>query len=363
MTFKPQIGLEGFHVVSSFNVDLFECRKLEGHVFQLAVILYPSELVNEKFLISVRDCILGLPVNHPVKVWFKHQSEVKKPTQDEQQKIDFLNEMLNSPFNLITDLKVRTSVIGMIGEIPGETNLEQLLKSYLYLMIGNITHSDNILKTIISASPREFYSDFRVSNSIYHRIAANHLDKIFKKFSRHPADRLIFFLLTTYIKMYLNKTDLIELNSENIPSGYEKKLDLTYTERIAPEIVDVTRLSNLKMKERSNMLRMKKYNLEMQSYWVWPFLDIGPQVSDKMIDEILTLEKSDPIWVSYLIQNEKWADLYIKKGGLPLSRRRQELRKHLAGDRDFMLAFYKLLEAGDVDPSIVSEVARFMTHE
>lgn len=319
--------------------------------------------MNEKFLIRVRDCILGLPANNPVKIWLKHQAEVKKPSEDEQLKIDFLNEMLNSPFNLITDLKVRTSVIEMIGKIPGETNLEKLLKAYLYLMIGNITHSDNILKSIVAASPREFYSGFKVTNSIYHKISLNHLDKILKKFSRHPADRLTFFLLTTYIKMYLNKPDLIELNSENSPKGFEEKLDLAYTERMAPEVVNVARLSELKMKERLNMLRMKKFTPEMQAYWVWPFLDVDPYFSDKVIDEMITLDQSDSLWVSYLLQNEKLSDLYIKKGGVALSRRRQELRKHLSGDRDFMLALYKLIEAGDVDQSLVGEVTRFMTHE
>jgi hypothetical protein len=117
------------------------------------------------------------------------------------------------------------------------------------------------------------------------------------------------------------------------------------------------------MKERLNMLRMKKFTPEMQAYWVWPFLDVDPYFSDKVIDEMITLDQSDSLWVSYLLQNEKLSDLYIKKGGVALSRRRQELRKHLSGDRDFMLALYKLIEAGDVDQSLVGEVTRFMTHE
>ena len=363
MTFKPSIGLEGFRVISTFDIETFNCQKLENHIYQLAVILYPAELVNEKFLINVRNCMVKLPDSHPVKKWLKSQSTPKKPDPKDEKKIEFLNEMLNSQFNLITDQKVKTQVISLISDIPGTTNIEQLLKSYLYLMIGNITRSDNLMKSVISQSPREFYQGFSMNNSYYHRLTLEHLDKVLRKFSRHPADRLSFSLLNLYIQSYLNKTDLLELSDEVAPEELGEKLGLAYTERMAPELVRYGRLKSMTEKRKFRNLRLPKYSEEMQCYWVWAFIDISPLVSESMAAKVKSLDEADPLWAIYLLDDEKLADLYFKKGGQPLSRRRGYLRKNLENPRDFMLSLYKLIQLGDIDEGLVQEVSRFMNQD
>lgn len=363
MTFKPSVDLEGFRVISSFDIEKFNCQKLENHIFQLSVILYSADLINEKFLISVRNCMLKLNASHPVKKWLTYQSSTVKPNPKEQEKIDFLGEMLNSQFNLITDQKVKTAVINLIGEVPTNTNLEKLLKSYLYLMIGNITRSDRILKSIIAESPREFYQGFTIKPSVYHKMTADNLEKILRKFSRHPADRLPFYLFTVYIKSYLNKPELLELVDDIEPSGMKEKISLSYALRTSPHIVEFARLTSMNEKRRMKNLRMKKYSLEMQSFWVWPFINIDPLVSETMVERVKALDETDPLWTIYLLANEKLSDMYFNKGGQPVSRRRQFLRKHLEDKKDFMLTLYKLIEIGDIDEGLVNEVSHFMIHE
>jgi hypothetical protein len=363
VTFKPSIDLEGFRVVSSFDIEKFNCQKLESHIFQLAVILYPEDLINEKFLISVRNCMVKLNAGHPVKKWLTSQALHFKPDAKEQKKIDFLGEMLNSQFNLITDQKVKNSVIALIGEAPSNTNLEKLLKSYLYLMIGNITRSDRYLKSIIAQSPREFYQSFTIKPSVYHKMTADNLEKILSKFSRHPADRLTFYLFTAYVKSFLNKPELLELVDEVEPDNMQSKITLSYTLRISPELVEFIRLTTMSEKRRMKNLRMKTYSPEMQSYWVWPFINIDPLVSESMVERVNVLDENDPLWAVYLLANEKLSDMYFNKGGQPVSRRRQALRKHLEVKKDFMLTLYKLIEIGDIDEGLVHQVSQFMLHE
>jgi hypothetical protein len=363
LIFTPQIDLEGFKVVSSFELDKFVCEKLDSPLFQLAIILYPTEFVNEKFLIRVRDCVIKLEEKHPVKKWLTAKSFVFKSNTTDLEKINFLTEMLNSPFNLITDQKVKARVIEAIGTIAGQTKLERLLKSYLYLMIGNITHSDNILRSIITESPRMFYQFGNDDPSIYHQLAKNHLEKMLQKFSRHPADRLTFHLFLLYIKTYLNNDELIEIVDDIDLDEINSKLNLSYIQRIAPELVGMVKITSMDLKMRIAELRSQSYSLEMQSYWIWPFVEIGPLISDKTVERVLELDESDPLWAIFILENEKLADLYLKRGGKAFSQRRSFLRKKLEDRKDFMMSLYKLIEIGDIDYSLVKIVSHHLIHD
>lgn len=363
MAFKPLVGLDGFRVISSFNFEQFTCAKLETPIFQLGIVLYPPELINEKFLISARNCMLKLSDEHPVKKWLKLQSAQAKPDPKLQEKIDFLSEILNSPFNLITDQKVKNKVILVLTDVPEKTNLEKLLKSYLYLMIGNLTRSDRILKSIINQPPRDFYKGYSVKAGVYHRLMASHVEKVLRKFSRHPADRLTFFLFTSYLKNFANKPDLLDLVDDLDLGELTEKLRLSYTERIQPSLVGHIRLARMSEKRRIKNLRSPAYTPQMQSLWVWPFLEVGPLVSEGMVAEVKRLDQVDPLWAIYLLDDEKLADLYVSKGGVSIARRRTYLRVHLSDPEDFMLTLFKLIEIGDINEDLVSSVSNFLKDE
>lgn len=363
MAFKPFIDLEGFKVISSYDIEKFNCSKLESSVFQLGVILFPQDLINEKFLISIRNCMLGLNDKHPVKRWLTSQAFLEKKIKKDQVEIDFLIEILNSQFNLITDQKVKMSVIQVIGKIQEKTNLEKILKSYLYLMIGNITRSDNILKTIIAQTPRQFFQGLKDQRSTYHQITQDHLEKILRKMSRHPADRLTFYLLTLYLDEFTNDIDLLDLLDDIRPDKMKDKLGLSYTLSVSPAFVSYYRLLDMSEKRRMKNLRMKKYPFDMQSFWVWAFINIDPLISETMLERMKMMEKEDPLWLIYLLSDEKLSDMYFKNGGQPLSRRRLFLRGHLAVKEDFMMTAYKLIEIGDIDEGLVNSVTQYMLHE
>jgi hypothetical protein len=358
------VGIDGFNIISSFDIDNFTCSKLQSPVQQIAIMLYPEEFINEKFLIKVRDCVLRLSDEHPVKKHITSISKDKKLNSEIQAELDFLNEILNSPFNLITDQKIKSSVSNLIAHIPDDSNIDKLLKSYLFLMIGNITHSDNILKTLIRQRPREFYQRKSAKQSIYAYLTSIHIEKILTKFSRHPADRLIFNLFISYLKAFVNKPDLLELVNDFDLGSLDKKIGLAYTEKIAPELVKELRLASINLVDRNNRLRdLETYSIQMQSYWVWPFLEVTPLLSEKVSDEIDAIEKSDPLWVIYIMADERMLDLYLKKRGSGLKQRRQFLREGLKSEKDFMLILYKLIEIGDIDESLVTKLSDYVVHE
>lgn len=363
VTFRPEIGLGGFRVVSSFDVDKFNCQNLANPTYKLGVILYPPDTFNEKFLINIRDCMLHLSKKHPVKKWLSSLRQERKPGLKEQAEIDFLNEVLNSPFNLITDQNLKSAVIKVIKEVPDVTSYEKLLSSYLYLMIGNITKSDNILKKIISESPRAFYSRYDIKPSYFHLLAQNNLDKIISKMANHPADRLTFYLFTQYGRTYFNRQDLIKMLTENSLRQLGKKIFFSYTEAISPVLVGALRINEMPDEKRGPYEIEKKYSSKTKREWFWPFSDYPTSYNAQKIDGIFEAEKSDPLWTLYLINEEALADQYLKKGGRTIQQRRLFLRSNIENKNDFMLTLFKMIEMGDIDESLVEQVSHFLTNE
>ena len=365
MSFEPLIGLDGFKVRGSLDVNNVNCLKLNEPLYQLGVILYPTDLFNEKFLIKMRDCVIKQDDTHPVKRWFKWAAAPKPLQKSEQSQTLFLNEMLNSQFNLITDLKVKNKIIELISEIHGKSLLEKMLKSYLYLMIGNVSRSDAYLRRIIQETPISNWKGFRPSGSLFDKITKANLPQIFRKLSKHPSDRRTFELFIRYLQEFFNDPTLTELASSSQGSSLDGKLNLAYVKSIAPQFVELLRLETMNEERRIKELRKENNStLKDQSYWIWPFLDIDPLVSDALMKELVRLEQDDHLWFIYVMDNEKLMDLYLTKSGKSfLAGRRQFLRGQLKNQDTFMMALYKLIEFGDVDQNLVNEALEFMTHD
>ena len=322
---------------------------------QLGILLHPPEVINEKFLIKLRDCVLRLSETHPLKKWMKWISSTKPLNKKDQDQSSFLVETINSQFNLITDLKMKGEIINLLLEMPEDTLPEQLLKSFLYLIIGNITRSDNILSQIINTSPRVNWEKTGLRGSIYHKIGRDNISQIFKKIGKHPADRKMFQLMVIYLQSYYNDKNLLSLTDDYDTDEVESKMSLSFLELKAPHLIHFVRLSNMRENRRIQDMRTDKYPLEEQSYWFWPFFEIDPLIYDSMVPELKRIEANDLLWFIYLIENEKIADVYSKKSGKTfLPGRRPFLKEAMNDHRSFMMSLYKLIELGDLNKDVIN---------
>lgn len=363
--FKPTIGLNGFTVTSSFDIEKISCAVLSNDSHQLGILLYPTDLFNEKFLIKIRDCILKLPDSNVLKKWIKLTGKLKNLSKEQHKEKVFLNEVIQSKFNLITDLKMKSEIIQILGKIPENTVAETLLKSYLYLMVGNITRSDNLLRQIINTSPRVNWEKTLNAPSFYHDLVTEQAHLILTKLANHPADRKSFQLLVLYLRSFYNKDEIIELADHIDTSDIESKINLRVIEGLAPYFVKYLRLDYLKEGKKIQRLRnLKKSPLDYQAYWVWAFIDIDPLISNEMTTELEKIEKSDQLWFIYLLSNERLSDLYSKNMGKSfLPGRRKFLKENLDQKETFMLALYKLIEIGDINPELVQKTISHLSHE
>lgn len=352
-------------MVGFFDINSINCEDLSQDITQLAVILYPPELFNEKFLIRMRDCVLKLPDKHPVKIWLKDVAEVAPLNEKEQKIRGFLVEVLNSQFNLITDLKMKAKIVGILTELPEKTVAEKLLKSYLYLIIGNITRSDNILKDFTQTRPFENWQSFETKRSLYHQLASDNINQLLMKLSLHPSDRMIYELFNQYIQNFYQDQVLLEHIADYPGKDISDKLGLKYVEKFSPAFVDHLRLDASSQIERVQKIKnTKEYPLIEQAYWHWPFLDLDPFITEELYIVLSIIEKDDPLWFIYLMDNERLSDMYFKKTKKsPLKGRRNFLRSNLNRRELFMLSLFKLIEIGDINQSLVNKTLEFLTHE
>lgn len=337
---------------------------MKSETTQLGIILYPPDRLNEKFLIKIRQCILKLPDDHPVKLWLKNVARSKSLSPLLQQRSTFLTEILTSKFNLITDLATKNKIIEVIIDVPEYSLAERLLKSYLYLMIGNVTRSDNVLKGIMKQPPIKSWQGFTASPSFYHNLTVENLGPIVTKIANHPSDRKTWELFSRYLKEFSNDQRVIEEISEHEGSQLEGKLTLLSVERISPELVQYLRMSRLDEQKLGLRLRQKVMPLSLQAYWIWYFLPINSVISEDFLPELASIEEKDPLWFIYLMENEKLSDYYAGKTGKAfLPGKRQLLRSHLQKKEYFMLSLWKLIEIGDIDQKLVDETSQFLKHE
>jgi hypothetical protein len=365
VTFYPIIGLDGFKVVSSLEIENISCETLSQNLYQLGIILFPPDKINEKFLIKIRDCVVKLTSDHPLKQWIKWVAVPHSINSQEQNKFNLLNDLIYSHFNLITDPKVKEQITKMIKEVPENSLPEKILKSYLYLLIGNIARSDLLISEIITSPPRvNWEHTFKVEKSVFHKIALMKMEQILKKLSHHPADRKVVHLLILYFKSYFNDPSLLKLVDDIEITETLAKLDLKYVESLAPEIVNFARISRLSEKKRIAALRLLNRDLKEQAYWIWPFINIEPLISDELFPVLAELEKKDELWFIYLMQDEKLSDLFSKKAGKSfLPARRSFLNQGLLSRNSFMMSLYKLIEIGDINKELVDKAIKHLLDE
>lgn len=341
------------------------CEDLSNSIVQLGIILYPPDMFHEKFLLKMRECSQNLKDEHPVKQWLKWISAAKQAPKDEQEMMSFLSEILNSKFNLITEVKVKKRIIEVLTSIPGDDLAEEILQSYLYLMIGNVSRSDNILRKIINRPPYESWKGFSTNTSIYHRVVRDNLSQLFSKLSKHPSDRKTFELFSKYLQEFYNDVILLERLSEYELNALDGKWAYGVVTRIAPDLSRYIRLSRLNDQKMNARLKRGGFSDEFLAYWVWYFFPVGPLISESSLKVINMVEQKDPLWLIYLLESEKLADLYIskKEGKNHVSHIRSVLRSSLQDKELFMLVLYKLIELGDIDEKLVQETLDFLIHE
>lgn len=362
ITFYPGFDIQGFRVFSDFEIDKVECQEINQNIYQLAIILYPKDKINEKFLLKIRSCFSRISRSKVLTEWMGRLNFNYLSKTDDQNKMDFLKDLTHSSFNLVTDEKIREKIKVTILEIKGDSLGRKILKSYLYLMLGYVVRSDILIKEILSSSPFEFWKGNKDKLDVYDLFVHQNLEQMLKKFRQHPHDRRIFTLLCGYFREFFSIHERYPLTKKCEFEDDLIKDNLAYFKKLAPEFVTFLSFRNEDDKKLRELLFKKgREDTSFYVHWLWPIwvkMDLFLPEINEQLEEI---ENENEIFLHYLIQGESLKDSYLKlKNKTFLHGRISNLHKHLEKNELFMLSLFKLIEYGNIDRHLTERLSKYL---
>lgn len=367
--FKPRINLEGLRIVSSFTVENLDCSKLNDEVTQLGIILYPMEEQNENFLKRVRDCVLPLADNNPVKRWLKKASEKKagQVPPEQAEELAFIDSILNSGFNLITAPEQKNKITKIINKLDKDNLPERILQSYLYLLLGNIARSDDLMMKTYSSSPLDYWMKYPYEKNFWSEAISLRNEKIFERLSKHPADRTSFQLFSKYMNEFFNDEILSATTDQYFDDdNLKSKMKLKVYQIRATSFSSYLIYKMGSSRKRSRGVNTDVLNRAPKEFpWFWYFFEefhdlpknekthiLNPYFQDTAIDSQLFFQlmaSEDSIKEAF----------YQQKGQSAIKAKRQFYIK-LFQDKNYRwVALFNLIEMGNINSEIVDKIMSY----
>jgi hypothetical protein len=314
-------------------------------------------LINENFLLKLRKCKEQIQKDKELSEWhfwiFKNKN-IQFQNIDIQEKEKFLKEIIYSNYNLILDQNVKDKIIKSIFEINSKGLDGILLQSYLYLMIGNVTKSDLLLRSFMKKSPFNNWERISISNRWIYNLTYESLSQIFKKISNHPADRRTFHLFCLYLEHFFpltfGKEESNYCHSKDIKSELSKKIIYSF----APDFAESVEFSSLSIGDKMNYINKLEFD-KYQNFleWNWPYLGEITSIHENFYKFMHGLEEENYLFFSFVLTNPVLIDSYIRKMSKRFMKGRiYSLKKSLNDSKFTMLAIYRLLQEGYVGDDI-----------
>ncbi len=362
ITFRPLLGLEGLRIISDIKVETLDCNKFNDEVTQLGIILYPKDERNEVFLKRVRDCVLPLAADHPIKRWLKQisNSKVTKATELQISQLSFIDSLLDSGFNLIMAPEQKDKMIVIINALDENHLPERLLQSYLYLLIGNTAKSDSLLAQTYHTSPFIFWTKYPYDQSVWTEAISLRTEKIFERLSRHPADRTSFQLFAKYMNDFFNDAILEETTSKFFnTSDLKEKMRLKVYQLRTGEFSSYLLYRGASAKRKIALQAEKK---ERVFPWYWYFFKEFYQLSKAEKVEILKPFFDDKsvdsqLYFRFMASEDSVLESFYQSQGKSEIKLKRQFYLDLFEDKKYWWnALFNLIEIGDINSTMVEKI-------
>lgn len=367
VTFRPDLGLHGLRIISMLRTETLDCGRFNDVVTQLGVILYPEDQHNENFLKRVRDCVIPLPDSNPVKRWLKRLGKKKsiQPTTEQIEQLGFLDSLLNSGFNLITAPEQKNKIVTMINFLDGDYLPERILQSYLYLLIGNISHSDSLLVQTYKTSPFTYWTQYPYQKTFWSEAVSLRIDKILERLSKHPTDRTNLHLFVKYMYDFFNDNSLREA-TENFydEDSISEKMKLKVYQAKGGDFSTYVNYKLAGVKKRRDGVKSDVLNRAPKDFpWYWYFFDEFHQLPKS--EKVLVLnpyfnDKSDTAQIFFHFyatgDDSLMESFYQGKGISEIKQKRHFFIKLFNQSATWPFALYYLIEMGSIGQETVEKI-------
>ncbi len=149
-------ALDGHALEGVFEKVKLDCRRMSDPALQLALVRHNPRNANEVFLISLRDCVGGLPAGHPLRAWLS-----RRPSVAAQPAFRPVLEALQGPLrdawdpDAIPTKAQRAALNGLLTELEPSAPYADLtlLRALAYHRLGNWARGEAVLREWLELPP------------------------------------------------------------------------------------------------------------------------------------------------------------------------------------------------------------------
>lgn len=347
-----------------------DCASLKDPAFQLALLLHNPQNSNEIFLLSLRDCLATLPAHHPLRGYYQRKAAVK-PDPVFAPIIESLQNELRGVWTSEKELseKQRSSLMRLLDvmdEYPPYLDFV-ILQAVGYQRLGNWARSESQLKRWLSLSPLERLEKTSSRRDAFGQYFRENMESYLEALVENGKERFVIQIFLLAMKDTLSDSLVVEKVEKFLDVDGEEvltKLALHYHRAQVPGFSDWYLNRHLEGKRRERFLDQFFENQEGAKSQYWIFLGRMPELPRhrEALAKLLLGARKDHQAIFYVMAQDDSIRPVLQRLEPTsvknlLKERRQFFMSAYASNRSDMLALTELVRLGQIDETLVREIA------
>jgi len=216
------------------------CTQLNEPDVQLALVLHNPQTANEVFLLSLRDCVVTMPVGHPLKRWMqsKAASKVSADSKAIQTLLETELKGVWASDHALT-AKQRQALIRLLNDLEDlPPYLDYIsLRAVGYLKLGNWARTEKLLTDWLNVDLIERIAQTPKRNDPLGKFTAGLADDLFKSLAVGLEGQLVVDLFFQGVREFYSENEIVKAAEEHMEldeSEILAKLNLRYYQSVVP---------------------------------------------------------------------------------------------------------------------------------
>lgn len=353
-----------------FKKIKLDCKDMSDPSFELALILHNPQNVNEVFLLSLRDCLAGLPASHPVRRWYN-----RKAQNPDNPTLVPVREALQGPLKdawesdrplTPTQRQALMTMLDVLEEFPPYLDLT-VLQAVGYQRLGNWARAETLMRRWLALSPLERLEKCPARRDALALFLRENLETYLEALTKGGKDRFIlqaFFRGIMELVSDPKVTDKVEEVTELDQEDLVAKLQLRYHQLQAPEFSDWYLNRHLEGKRRDRFLDdfFARKESHQRTWIFFSRLPALPAQRELLARRLIEAKKvHDPIFYVLATDEGLRAPLMrVDPGAIRnfIKEKRQFFVTEWASSHHDMLALAELVQLGQIDQELVEALVQ-----
>ncbi len=359
-------SLDGQALESVFDKVKLNCSQMKDPAFRLALLLHNPLNANEVMLLSLRDCLGGLPDTDPFKRWYARKSNVKT-SPALLAVLESLQTDLQTAWRASTlTEKQRFAIVRLLDVLEDQPPYLDLtiLQIAGYQKLGNWSRAEELVRRWLSLTPLDRLEQTPARRDALARYMRENIDVFLEALAQGREDRVILEMFFAGLREYITDvkvTDAVKSIQNLDVEELLQKLSLRYHRTQAPAFVDWF-LNRHLTEARHGRFVDRLLASPSAAERVWVFLGRLPEtpLQREALGRLLLKDKREKGKLFYVLADDPTLSPILGRlepGAMKnfIKERRQYFLSAYSEKGD-ILALAKLVEMGQISEDLIDEL-------